>query len=67
MNKRTKDLNNNLTKIGSHLDYWDKVYGKAFNESFHAKFESLQYKATVALTGATRIFSIEKIYEELGL
>ena len=67
MNKRTKDLNNNLTKIGSQLDYWDKVYGKAFNESFHTKFESLQYKATLALTGAIRMSSIEKIFEELGL
>ena len=39
----------------------------AFNESFHAKLESLQYNATLAITGAIKGSSTEKIYEELGL
>ena len=43
------------------------IYDKAFNESFHAKLESLQYNATLAITGAIRGSSTEKIYEELGL
>ena len=53
--------------IRPHLDYGDIIYDKAFNESFHAKLESLQYKATLAITGAIKGSSTEKIYEELGL
>ena len=34
---------------------------------FHAKLESLQYNATMVITGAIRGSSTEKIYEELGL
>ena len=43
------------------------IYDKAFNESFHAKLESLQYNAALVITGAIRGSSTEKIYEELGL
>ena len=53
--------------IRPHLDYGDMIYDKAFNESFHAKLESLQYDATMAITGAIRGSSTEKIYEELNL
>ena len=53
--------------IRPHLDYGDIIYDKAFNESFHAKLESLQYNATLAITGAIRGSSTEKMYEELGL
>ena len=53
--------------IRPHLDYGDIIYDKAFNESFHAKLESLQYNATLAITGAIRGSSTEKIYEKLGL
>ena len=53
--------------IRPHLDYGDIIYDKAFNESFHAKLESLQYNATLAITGAIKGSSTEKIYEELGL
>ena len=45
----------------------DIIYDKAFNESFHAKLESLQYNATLAITGAIRGFSNEKMYKELGI
>ena len=44
-----------------------EIYDKAFNESFYAELESLQYNATLSITRATRGFSTEKIYEELGL
>ena len=37
--------------IRPHLDYEDIIDDKAFNESFHAKLESLQYNATLAITG----------------
>ena len=53
--------------IRSHLDYGDIIYDKAFNESFHAKLEPLQYNATLAITGAIRGSSSEKVYQELGL
>ena len=44
-----------------------EIYEKAFNESFHAKQESLQYNARLAITGAIRGSFTEKNYEELGL
>ena len=53
--------------IRPHLDYGDIIYDKAFNESFHAKLESLQHNATLAITGAIKGSSTEKLYEELGL
>ena len=53
--------------IRPHLDYRDIIYDKAFNESFHAKLESLQYNAQLAITGAIRGSSTEKNYKELGL
>ena len=53
--------------IRPHLDHGNIVYDKAFNESFHAKLESLEYNATLAITGAIRGSSTEKIYEKLGL
>ena len=53
--------------IRPHLDYGDIIYDKSFNESFHAKLESLQYNVTLAITGAIKGSSTEKIYEELGL
>ena len=53
--------------IRPHLDYGDIIYDKAFNESFHAKLESFQYNAALAITGAIRGTSTEKIYGELGL
>ena len=40
--------------IRPHLDYGDIIYDKAFNESFHAKLESLQYNVTLAITGAIK-------------
>ena len=35
--------------------------------SFHEKIESIQYKASLALTGALRVISKENICQELGL
>ena len=53
--------------IWSHLDYGDVLYNQAFNSSFKEKLESFQYNACLALIGAIRSTSKEKIYQELGL
>ena len=53
--------------IRPHLDYGDVLYEKAFNNSFQAKMESIQYIACLAMTGAIRGTSRENIYQELGL
>ena len=53
--------------VRTHLDYGDIIYDQAFNNSFHQKTESVQYNAGLAITGAIRGTSREKIYQELGL
>ena len=50
-----------------HLDYGDVIYDQHYNNSFHHKQESIQYNAALAITGAIRGFSMEKIHQELGL
>ena len=53
--------------IQPHLDYGNIVYNQAFNESFHKYFESIQYNKTIAITGAIRVASSEKLFQEFGL
>ena len=53
--------------IRSHLDYADVIYDQPSNCSFSRKIESIQYNAALAITGAIRGTSKEKIYQELGL
>ena len=48
------------------LDYGDILFDQAHNASFHQKLESLQYSACLAITGAIRGSSREKLYQELG-
>ena len=55
------------TFIRSRLDYADIIYDQAYNSAFHDKLESIQYNAWLAITGAIRGTSTEKIYQELGL
>ena len=55
------------SSIRPHLDYGDIVYDRAFNESFHKYLESIQYSAPIAITGAIRGTSSEKLFQELGL
>ena len=52
--------------IRLHLGYGDIIYDLP-NLSFHQKLESIQYNAALALTGAIRGSSREKLYQELGL
>ena len=48
-----------------HLGYGDIIYDQTFNESFHQRTESIQYNAAIAITGAIRGTSSEKLYQEL--
>ena len=53
--------------VRPHLDYGNVLYDQAFNASLKLeKLESIQYNACLALTGAIRGTSKEKIYQELG-
>ena len=53
--------------VRPHLDYGDILYDQAFNSSFRDRLESVQYNACLAITGAIRGTSKEKLYQELGL
>ena len=48
--------------VRTHLDYGDIIYDQAFNNCFHQNAHSLQYNAALAITGAIRGTSREKIY-----
>ena len=52
--------------IRPRLDYGDIVYDQTFNNSFHERRVSIQYNATLIMTGALRGSSREKPYQELG-
>ena len=47
--------------------YGDITYDQTFNMSFQQKVETIQYNAALAITGAIRGSSREKLYQELGL
>ena len=49
-----------------HLDYGDILCDQTFNNSFHENLESIQYNTALAITGAIRGNSREKLYQELG-
>ena len=55
------------TFVRPHLDYGDIIYDQSYNETFHQKLEFIQYNACLALSGAIRGSSREKLYHELGL
>ena len=46
-----------------HLDYGNILYDQARSESLHLKLESIQYNACLAITGAIRGSSREKLYQ----
>ena len=52
--------------IRPHLDYGDIVYDQPNKSSLSEKIESLQYNAALAITGAIKGSSTEKLYQELG-
>ena len=53
--------------IRPHLDYGGVIYDQHYNNSFHQKLESIQNKTAIAITGAIRGSSREKLFQELGL
>ena len=52
--------------IRSHLDFADVIYDQPNNKTFCDKIESIQYNAALAITGAIRGTSKDKLYKELG-
>ena len=53
--------------IRPHLDYGDIIYDQPSNSTFSNKIESIQYNCALAITGAIKGTSKEKLYQELGL
>ena len=53
--------------IRPHLDHGNVIYDQPNSDSFSDKIEQLQYKASLAITGAIRGTSRECLYHELGL
>ena len=49
--------------IRLHLDYGDIMYDQAFKFFFHDRLESIQCNACLAITGAIRGTSREKLYQ----
>ena len=47
--------------IRPHLDYGNVIYDQHYNNSFHQKLQSVQYNAALAITGAVRGSSREKL------
>ena len=43
------------------------MYHQSYNESINSKLESIQYNATLAITGALKGTSRSKLHKELGL
>lgn len=49
------------------IDYGNLLFDKADNNSSQQRFESLQHKASLVITGSIKGFSTEKLYQELEL
>ena len=49
------------------LDYADVIYDQVSNAAFSKKIEPVQYNAVLAITGAIKGSSREKLYQELGM
>ena len=52
--------------IRPHLDYGDFIYDRPNNNSFIENIEALQYNAALAITGAIKGTSRDRLYQELG-
>ena len=50
-----------------HLDFGGIIYDQVYKEPFHQKLKPMQYNAALAMTGAIRGTSREKLYQELDL
>ena len=56
-----------ILTVRPHHDYGDIIFGKAYILFFHKKIESVQYNVCLAITGAIRGTSKEKLDHKLGL
>ena len=54
------------TFVRPYLDFGDILLYQTQNASFHQKLETLQYNACLAITGAIRDSSREKLYQKVG-
>ena len=52
--------------VRQHHDYGDILFDQTYNSSFDEKLDSIQYNTCLALAGAIRDPSKEKIYQEFG-
>ena len=52
--------------VRPHLDYGDTIYDQPNNEIFTQKIEIIQYNAALAITGAIKETSHNKLYSKLG-
>ena len=52
--------------IRPHLDYGDVIYDQPNISSLANKIESVQHNVPLAITGAIRVISKEKLYQDLG-
>ena len=50
-----------------NFDYGDAIYDQSYNDSFHAKLKSYQYKAALAIFRAIKRSYTEKLYQKLGI
>ena len=48
--------------MGCRLSYSDVMFDQTYNNSFQQRFESLQYKATLTITGFIKRSSTEKFF-----
>ena len=45
----------------------DVIYDRAFNELFHQRLESIEYNVVIAIMGAIRRTSSEKLFQDVDL
>ena len=53
--------------IRCHADYVDIIYDRAYKTLFHQNIGSIQCNAALAITGAIRGTSRQKLYQELDI
>ena len=53
--------------VRPNLYYGDILYHQSYNGSINSTLESVQYNATLAITGAIKGTSSSKLYKQLGL
>ena len=64
---RTSLLTIYKSLIRPNLDYADVLYDQHSNDAFSSELETVQYNAALAITGAIKGTSREKLCQELGL